>query len=95
MKTNTSADLFNKYYSLNNRQIVVLLKNKTTYKGKFVGYFKDDLDSDTSQIIIWHLTEEDVLFGTDSFGFLVGHLIKHSDIIQVVFIEDGSVMLFQ
>ncbi|MEI7596904.1 MAG: hypothetical protein WCK02_14235 [Bacteroidota bacterium] len=94
MKTNTSVDLFNKYFSLNNRQIIVKLKNNQYYKGKFIGYFKDDLDSTENNIAIWHLTEEDTLFGTDSFGFLIGHLINHSDISQVKFLEDNSLMVF-
>lgn len=90
MKTDLSFVLYNKYFKLKNQQIEVELKNHLLLKGKFNGFFRGN----NTYISKWHLVDANVLFGIDSFGFLVGEIIKHKDILKIKFLEDNSVMNF-
>ena len=90
MKTDSSFVLYCNYFKLKNRSIEIELKNHLVLKGKFIGFFRGN----TTYISKWHLVDENVLLGTDGFGFLIGHLIKHNDISKIKFLEDYSIMNF-
>mgnify|MGYP000358447702 CR=1 FL=1 len=78
----------NKYFSLTNRLIEIELKNHKVLKGKFIGYFRGNKEYITK----WHFTAVDTKFGRDQFGFLIGQLIEHRDILSVRFLEDDSII---
>jgi len=89
MKTDSSLLLYNKYYSLTNKEIEVELKNKTKWRGKFLGYFRGE----KKYISKWQLVDIGVLFGSDNFGFLMGRIIVHKDIVKIFFFQDNSIMM--
>ncbi|MEY4039036.1 MAG: hypothetical protein RIR67_1348 [Bacteroidota bacterium] len=89
MKPDSSLALFQKYFNLKNRSIEIELKNHEVLKGKFIGYFRGNKDYITK----WHFTTTvDTKFGRDQFGFLIGQLIEHRDILSVRFLEDDSII---
>jgi hypothetical protein len=90
MKTDSSFVLYCNYFKLKNRSIEIELKNHLVLKGKFIGFFRGN----TTYISKWHLVDENVLFGIDGFGFLVGQLINQKDIVRITFMEDNSIMNF-
>lgn len=90
MDSDSSLALFTKYFSLTNRLIEIELKNHKVLKGKFIGYFRGN----SGDIAKWNFTDSNTLFGSDQFGFLIGQLINHKDIVKIVFFEDNSTMYF-
>jgi len=90
MKTDLSLVLYKKYFKLKNQLIEIELKNHLLLKGKFIGFFRGN----TTYISKWHLVDANVLFGLDTFGFLVGKIIIHKDIAKIKFLEDNSIMNF-
>jgi hypothetical protein len=90
MKTDLSLTLYNYYFKLKNQLIEVELKNHLLLTGKFIGFFRGN----TTYISKWQLVDADVLFGIDAFGFLIGQIINHKDIIKIKFLEDNSIMNF-
>jgi hypothetical protein len=90
MKTDLSLLFYKKYFKLKNQLIEVELKNNLILTGKFIGFFRGN----TTYISKWHLVDENVLFGIDGFGFLIGQLINHKDISKIKFLEDNSIMNF-
>jgi hypothetical protein len=88
MKPDSSLALFQKYFNHSNRSIEIELKNHEVLKGKFIGYFRGKEET----IVKWHFTDVDILFGRDQFGFLIGQLIEHRDILSVRFLEDDSII---
>lgn len=95
MKTeHTIENIYAKYFTLENKTVEVILKDKRCLKGVFVGFFKDDLDSCESKIIKWQFVNDEIdnLFGIDSLGFLIGEIISQKDILEIHFLGDGSVL---
>ncbi len=94
METDTSLILYQKYFSLANRQIEVKLKNNRTISGVIVGFFKSDEDAHDFHICEWHIADEKdkLTLGVDAFGYIKGVIVRHRDIIEVKFFEDGSIM---
>lgn len=90
MKTDLSLTLYRNYFKLKNPLIEVELKNHHVLTGKFIGFFRGT----TTYISKWQLVEAHVLFSRDAFGFLVGQLIPHQDILKITFLEDHSIMNF-
>jgi len=88
MEPDSSLALFQKYFNHSNRSIEIELKNHEVLKGKFIGYFRGNKDYITK----WHFTAVDTKFGRDQFGFLIGQLIEHRDILSVRFLEDDSII---
>lgn len=85
--SNSSIILFQKYYSLGNRRIELILKNKESFTGKIVGYFYDD---NFEKIIKWHVVPMNTMLGEDGFGILNGVILNHMDIETVIFDEDKT-----
>jgi hypothetical protein len=90
MKADLSLVLYEKYFKLKNQLIEIELKNHLLLAGKFIGFFRGN----TSYISKWHLVDANVLFGLDTFGFLVGKIINHKDIVKIKFLEDNSILNF-
>lgn len=89
MKTDSSLLLYNKYYSLTNKEIEVELKTKPNGGVNFWVI----LEEKKNYISKWQLVDIDVLFGSDNFGFLIGKIIVHSDILKIKFFQDNSIMM--
>ena len=90
MKTDTSLVLYMKYFKLKNQIIEVELKSHLIFSGKFIGFFRGK----RTYISKWHLVDANVLFGIDTFGFLVGKIINQKDIFKIKFLDDNSIMYF-
>ncbi len=90
MKTDSSFILYNKYFNLKNRIIVIEFKNHLLLTGKFIGFFRGN----KTYISRWHFVNPDVCLGIDNFGFLVGEIIYHKNIFKIKFLEDNSIMNF-
>jgi hypothetical protein len=90
VKTDLSLVLYEKYFQLKNQLIEIEMKNHLLLTGKFVGFFRGN----TTYISKWHLVDADVFFGLDTFGFLLGRIVRHKDIDKIKFLEDNSIMNF-
>ena len=96
MKRDTSRKLYDKYFSLGNRSIEVLLKNGRILEGTIIGYYAFDEDADDTPIHHWHMIDEKQQYcpAFSCLGLIRGELIRHSDIVSVTFHEDNSIMNF-
>lgn len=97
MKTDFSRLLYDKYFSITNRNIEVKMKNGVIIQGIIVGFIKGDEYSCDPYITKWHIvdTSDERSRGIDIFGFPSGTYIKHNDIVQVKFCQDNSIMIFK
>lgn len=97
MNTDFSKLLYDKYFSLKNRNIVILLKNGRLIKGVIFGFYRGDEDSDEPYIIKWHIIKNNTgrTPCIDPFGFIPGELINQSDIAEVYFLFDNSSLKFK
>ncbi|MES2795234.1 MAG: hypothetical protein V4683_04670 [Bacteroidota bacterium] len=89
-----SFELYNKYYSINNNEVIIQLSNNETIKGKLKGYFRGDTTINEPFISKWHLDSTNYLLGTDAYGYLNGQLINQVDIVKITFMEDNTTMMF-
>ena len=94
-KVDLSVELFQKYFSHTNKEIKIVLKNKSILNGIFIGFFKGDEDSMDSYISKWHFTHTGKSLGTDTFGYLEGQIIYQKDIAKITFTEDNTFMIFE
>lgn len=94
METDLSYALYQKIRSLWDKALEVTMKDGRIMKGKFIGYFLGDIEEGEQYIIQWRVTDADDMSGADAFGFLKGSLIVQSDIAQVKFLQDNSIMKF-
>ncbi len=96
MKRDSSWLLHDKYYSLTNKTIEVILRNGRSIKGVFVGFFVSDEESGPPSILRWHIADlpEGLVRGVDGLGNMKGEIIRHRVIAEIRFAEDQSVMKF-
>ncbi len=92
MTKHSSEDLYEKYFNLKDRTIQVRFKSGRCIQGFFTGFF---YGGDRS-IDRWHFVESSTFTdtGTDEIGNMEGEIIYHSDIAEILFEEDKSVMKF-
>jgi hypothetical protein len=88
-----SFELYQKYFSLTNIEIEITLKDSSILKGKILGYFYDNENSNP-QISKWHIANTNCFLGIDAFGFLEGEIILHKNISSIYFYEDKSILKF-
>ncbi len=96
MKTDVSAVLFTKYFTLENPKIEITLKDRTVLIGIFVGYFRGDELAKESFVKMWHFSKDknaDVL-DHQLLDLDKNQIIQQKDILQIHFFEDDSVMNF-
>jgi hypothetical protein len=95
MTTDRSMQLLHKYYSLQDREIEVYLKNGDLLKGILSDFSRSDDTDHTSQITHLHLVSKDdhSIAGEDPFGFPEGMIVYQKDIVQIKF-SDQSIMKF-
>lgn len=86
--------LFDKYHQLEDRRVVVKLKDGRTLKGVLIGYFKGKEGGKHAFIEKWHLVDESDSFslGLDLFGSQLGEIISQDDIKEVHFLADDSII---
>ncbi|NTW31536.1 MAG: hypothetical protein HGB12_02745 [Bacteroidetes bacterium] len=96
IKSDLSLDLYNKYFNLKNKKVEIILKDKSVLTGVFIGFFKGDEDAHEPYIIKWHLVDENDIMsmGIDIFGYMTGKIVKQTDIVEIRFYDDNSVMKF-
>ncbi|HLP13833.1 MAG TPA: hypothetical protein VK177_18010 [Flavobacteriales bacterium] len=93
MKPEGSAILHQKYFSLSNKLIEITLRDGQVITCTIAGFFRDP--DNQEQIIEWHIVPQTLQnTAEDIFNTATGQTIKHSQIRQVVFREDNSMMFF-
>ena len=90
MKTDFSFFIYDKYYSLTNRRMKLILKDGRHVQGFICGFFRGDPESDDPYIIKWHIVSEGEKnrFGTNIFGCITGEIIRQEDIAEIYFNEN-------
>jgi len=89
--------MYEKYYSLDNRNIEVKLKDARVLQGSIAGFFRGEDYENEPYIWQWHLVSpgKENMLGVDAFGYTEGALILQQDIIQVKFYQDNSILNFK
>ncbi len=84
----TSREIFEQYYLNGNRFICVTLKDGRILVGKFIGFFRGDVDNGEAYIFQWHFLDKKVsVFDYDkSIDPEQGIYINQSDIESVKFL---------
>lgn len=59
MKTDYSTEIYDKYYNIKNRIVVITLKDNSVLEGMLVGFIHGD--SDEPFIIKWHFIKKEEL----------------------------------
>ncbi|MEP7196432.1 MAG: hypothetical protein ABI851_07910 [Saprospiraceae bacterium] len=97
MESDFSKQLYEKYFSCDNRLIEVTLKNRRKITGAFISFFLGKKHSNEPYINNWHIVNEKykMSLGIDSFGYLIGEIINQNDIESINFLDDNSVMTFK
>lgn len=98
MHNNKSYDAYNKYLQVTNPEVEIRLTNGKNLHGIILGFFKGDPDSSDPYILKWQIAkqqEDKATLGVDVTGNSIGILVEHRDIVQLKFIEDGSIYVFQ
>lgn len=93
-----SYDAFNKYLQVTNPEVEIRLTNGKTLHGTILGFFKGAPDSSDPYILKWQIAqrqEDKATLGVDVTGNSIGILVEHRDIVQLKFIEDNSIYVFQ
>ena len=96
MKKDSSCILFERYFSLSDRNIEIILKNGRILHGIFAGFFFLNDDPDNPSIHTWHFVNNNEHGNSGYCGvqFCRGELILHRDIASVTFMADHSTMVF-
>lgn len=96
MKINYARLLHDKYFSLTDRNIEVILKNGRIMKGVIIGFFTSGEECSEPSIKRWHILEQKHESGSlpDGLGVVCGEIIDHKAIAEVHFPEDNSKMVF-
>jgi hypothetical protein len=89
--------LFEQYFKLHDRRVEVHLKNGLFLQGIIIGYFRGNEDRRYAYISSWHLVKESDAFslGIDLFGNQLGTVFKHTDILDILFLENNSHIIFK
>ena len=97
MKKDSSLLVYQKYYSLANRNVIFTLNDHRICKGQIIGYYKGDIDYNEPYIIKWHLhtgAQNSLNVNVELFGSMMGEIISHSDIKSVHFEDDNTIINF-
>ena len=92
----SSTKMLEKYFSLTNCDVEVLLKNGRMIKGVIIGFYSNDEELEEPAVHHWHIIDQNdkIAFGFDPFGLIKGEIVKHSEIASIYFHEDNSRMDF-
>jgi hypothetical protein len=92
MEKDFSGILYEKYFSLTDRNIEIELKNGKVVQGMIIGFYRNGEYNSKPCIFKWHIVnaDDEMSLGVDGLGFLAGEIIKTRDIAHVRFIEDDS-----
>ncbi|MEP7269683.1 MAG: hypothetical protein ABI844_18850 [Saprospiraceae bacterium] len=96
MGQDLSEVFYEKYFSGNNRLIVVSLKNGKQITGIFVSIFINPYTGNKPSIRAWQIVEEKykLTLGIDDLGYLLGEIILQKEIDKVRFLHDNTIMNF-
>ncbi|HRY32580.1 MAG TPA: hypothetical protein P5531_06405 [Bacteroidales bacterium] len=91
-----SRELLNKYISLVDKRIEVVLLKGEVIRGMITAFISSETGGGGTGILKWRIAEveEASLLGTDPFGFDIGRTIDHKAIAEVRFMEDQTIMKF-
>lgn len=90
----TSAILYEKYFSLTNREIKITLKSGKIIDGEIVGFTYKDTSN--KQIAFWHFQpmHSNYFIDFDNSRQTTDIIIPHKEIVSVYFYEDNSICYF-
>ena len=97
MKKDSSKLVYQKYYTLVNRNVIFTLNDTHIFRGQIIGYYKGDLDSNEPYISRWHLyncPQNSLNVNDELFGSMIGEIISHADIKSVQFEDDNAIINF-
>jgi len=89
-----SLRLADKYFSLTSKEVFITLKSGRNVYGVVFGFSKGEKYSNEPFITRWHITDlgDEMAMGRDAFGLRIGEIIEQTDIVEVYFYEDCSVI---
>ncbi|MCW5907631.1 MAG: hypothetical protein KIS94_07220 [Chitinophagales bacterium] len=95
METDFSRILYDRYLTLDNRNIEITLKSGEKVKGVIAGFFRNE-ECEQPYITRWRVVtgSKQFTWNFDAFGTLQGTIVNNADIAQVKFLQDNSVMDF-
>ena len=96
MEKDFSRLLYDKYFGLTNRNIVLKLKNGNVLSCIIIGFYKSEDERDKPYIKKWHIsgaTDKSTL-GINPLDLLNGQIIENKDIAEVDFMADDTVLIF-
>jgi len=96
MRENSSSILYAKYISCPDDRVEMTLKSGRIIRGKIVGYFYKDSDSEIPVISKWRIVDEKDTCSTvlNSLNISNGEIITHKEISEVNFLYDKSKISF-
>ena len=96
MEKDFSRLLYDKYFGVTNRNIVVWLKNGNVFNCVIIGFYKSGDEADKPYIVKWHITgvKDKSTLGINSLDLLNGEVIENKDIAEVDFLADNTVLKF-
>lgn len=87
--------VFQKYFTLKNREVEITLKDQSKKKGKIIGFYLGDAFVCNTFISKWHISDSTYQIGMDEFGFIIGEIISNDSIKSIYFFEDNSIIDFK
>ena len=96
MEKDFSRLLYDKYFGLANRNIVVKLKDGNVFSCIIIGFYKSGDEKDTPYIKKWHITgaTDKSTLGINPLDLLNGQIIENKDIAEVDFMADHTILKF-
>ena len=96
MEKDFSRLLYDKYFGVTNRNIVVKLKNGNVFNCVIIGFYKSGDEADKPYIVKWHITgvKDKSTLAINSLDLLNGEVIENKDIAEVDFLADNTVLKF-
>jgi hypothetical protein len=89
-----SAELFERYFGLENRLVSICMKDGSVHRGVFVGFYRGEED-DAFSIDRWHFIPEEkhAPLGIGAGGERIGNVIASKQISNVT-LSDATVIQF-
>jgi len=94
MKQDSSIQLYEKFISLTNRNVVVYLKTGAKKTCALTGFNYGSVELGEPFINSWHIADRNAKneLGLDPFGYDVGEILYLSEIKAIQFEEDGIIL---
>lgn len=92
MEKDPSREIYDNYYNIKDRTVVITLRDNTMLEGKLVSFFHGDKDADEPFVVQWHFVDKNEIDEYQKGLKLsidgnqdVGIIIKQEDIKEIRF----------